>query len=1235
MARIGRSRPARAYRIRTSEQFYLSTTTPVPVALPVQALFPAPAVAISPTPSALAVAGPTFVLPVRAVSVNPGALNIGVTFTPSFVEIPASPSALQVSAAFAGVSPLINATVVAGLTADLPPPTVTLTVPGPASVGALTLLSAPVISGSGNVDVHPAALSVAVTFTGPTATCATAPSALHMIATLSAAAASVNANPSPHTVQATSNEPQATVTIAPVVFASVAASFPAPAITLTAGAAALSQSPVTAAAAFSGPAVLGGNATVVPPAAGFAASLPAPLASGLIAIPVVPNWMSNGQYIHLLYESYPAVADFYFNTPNAFSIGNTSNSNPVQDGFASVPVLRYTAYTQFLADINNNAISGFFGWVLYDLEDWGASPPPQPPSQAEVDNPWEYMGYFTTLAHENGLQVILAPAQDLGNDATSVNPKEAGETDQAWYIRTNIAGTAAGTGADIVEIQDQNNTATLSEYDSFYFNALTQVQAASTTCQLWCGLSTTYGTAAQMLAAYESLLGWCDGIWMNASNTTIALMDSFMASIPVNPPSFAAAAVFAAPNVTAAPQPSAFDATAGLPAPTVVIQVNASVSPSALHVTASLPAAAVGLGAIPGPLRGYALLNCFDQLEDEAYAGLMDEAYGPLLEEDLDDVVTVVATSLSSPGAAAVIPQPVLTATAFPSALALASAFPVAAVSPGATSLHASATLQTVAPQGPPAGALHAVATFAAVAPAPAVAAASFAATLPTPTLTLTVTSVTALDVVATLRAPGVPAVTPAAAAVTFTSAVVAVTAAPSALDAVASFPASAPAVRPLAGVLAQPGAAFLTPVVSGQGSPVAVTPLALDAAAALALVAVTCSALPAVLAATATFGTPTVVISSTDATPGAFVATPFIPVPALAVTVSPAALSVTATVPVPAAKDAGSPAPLHCAASFPAPAPASRSFPAALNAASNFHVPAVTTSAAPAALDATVTVSGPAASVTAIPAPLDATAALTPPSGVFIYPAAAQFTVSFPAAVRKVTKPAGTLHASVTIPASRPGGQPPPVAGYVTFPAAAVSAVAAPFGPWCFATTEQDANQFGGAWTHGNTYGGLWVETNLYGGTESDANPYLGLGIFGYGGSANSGMYNGTADCGCFVTMEAVNITIGEFNDETIDLAITNSGSPFNLNSPQYGLQVLLKTAAGVLDNDPSTVILTSDGENPAITIAAGSNGLATLVIPHDVLETTAFTFWRCDVTTPSGQQATAIYGLVSIKML
>jgi hypothetical protein len=153
--------------------------------------------------------------------------------------------------------------------------------------------------------------------------------------------------------------------------------------------------------------------------------------------------------------------------------------------------------------------------------------------------------------------------------------------------------------------------------------------------------------------------------------------------------------------------------------------------------------------------------------------------------------------------------------------------------------------------------------------------------------------------------------------------------------------------------------------------------------------------------------------------------------------------------------------------------------------------------------------------------------------------------------------------------------------------------------------------------------YGGTFTDTNAgLGGTETDGNNY-----------------GGTAYAGCFVDMQAVNITIGEFNDETIDLTITNNSSAFNLTG--YGLQVLLKTAAGVADTDPSTVILcTSGGSNytatTAITVTNAAEGLATLVIPHSELGSTAFTFWRCDVTVvASDDQATAMYGTVTVKPL
>lgn len=155
--------------------------------------------------------------------------------------------------------------------------------------------------------------------------------------------------------------------------------------------------------------------------------------------------------------------------------------------------------------------------------------------------------------------------------------------------------------------------------------------------------------------------------------------------------------------------------------------------------------------------------------------------------------------------------------------------------------------------------------------------------------------------------------------------------------------------------------------------------------------------------------------------------------------------------------------------------------------------------------------------------------------------------------------------------------------------------------GTVCLSGSELDTNNFGGTQTDSNEYGGTATEANLLGGTEFS---------------------------GC--TLQAVNITLGEFNDETIDLTITNNSAPFNLSG--YGLQALFKTAPGVLDSDPSTLILSTG--NGAITITSNVNGTATLVIPNSDLQNTNFTFWRVDVTI-SGTQATAMYGSVTIRAL
>jgi len=181
------------------------------------------------------------------------------------------------------------------------------------------------------------------------------------------------------------------------------------------------------------------------------------------------------------------------------------------------------------------------------------------------------------------------------------------------------------------------------------------------------------------------------------------------------------------------------------------------------------------------------------------------------------------------------------------------------------------------------------------------------------------------------------------------------------------------------------------------------------------------------------------------------------------------------------------------------------------------------------------------------------------------------------------------------------------------------------PFGPFCFSGSEVDANLYGGSFTDVNPdslgvigYGGTETETKLYGGTEVDPNAGLG----------------GTQNSGCISTMQAVNITLGEFNDETINLTVTNNGSPFDLTSgPGYTLNAYLKVAVGDLDSAGTTKKYSS---GVAITITNGPGGLATWIIPHADLQNTSYTFWRLDVVTVGTLlQATAMYGTVTMKSL
>jgi hypothetical protein len=181
------------------------------------------------------------------------------------------------------------------------------------------------------------------------------------------------------------------------------------------------------------------------------------------------------------------------------------------------------------------------------------------------------------------------------------------------------------------------------------------------------------------------------------------------------------------------------------------------------------------------------------------------------------------------------------------------------------------------------------------------------------------------------------------------------------------------------------------------------------------------------------------------------------------------------------------------------------------------------------------------------------------------------------------------------------------------------------------------DANTFGGTVrsdfadgtvTHVTKNGSVTHASPVYNGSVVNAHSLFG------GSVVNPHLSLGFSSLeGC--TMQAQNIVIGQFNDEVEDFSITQNGSAFNLTG--YTLKAYLKTAAGVDDADPSTIVLSSTGGTPAIVVTNATLGTGVITIPHaDLGASESITFWRLDViNTATALQNTAIYGQVAVTLL
>jgi hypothetical protein len=247
------------------------------------------------------------------------------------------------------------------------------------------------------------------------------------------------------------------------------------------------------------------------------------LALALVAGPAgaatKPVWAMTAGNVQTLSGVDASTTSYFFNTSAAYGVGASLVKTPVQARYATTPVLAYTSYARFSSDIRSGAIRYPYKWVMYDPENWSATP------VGERQAPVKYMTLFGQLAHAHGLKVIQAPALDLGAVTGSVLPRHRGESVNQWYVRVDIAGVAAAAG-DIYLFQDESNTTAAGGVYASMFNSVeSQSRAANASARVFSEVSTVNGTAAQMATAAKSIRP--DGFYVAAAGKVAQTLQFF------------------------------------------------------------------------------------------------------------------------------------------------------------------------------------------------------------------------------------------------------------------------------------------------------------------------------------------------------------------------------------------------------------------------------------------------------------------------------------------------------------------------------------------------------------------------------------------------------------------------------------------------------------------------------------------------------------------------------------
>ena len=190
-----------------------------------------------------------------------------------------------------------------------------------------------------------------------------------------------------------------------------------------------------------------------------------------------------------------ALARAVFDAPSSYVVGW-----PVP-GYQCTPTRVYTSMDAY-CQTGGSLVSGSL--VAYDLEAWAASP------MVDKQHPASSYAHFLSLAKARGHGVMATPGRDLVTVQGGDQVMDAGEDINAAYLRCGIP--AACAGAHVLLVQSQGAQKDLAAFTSLISGA--KAQQADPNQQLWCGLTTSTSTAAQMTAAWEAAQPMVHGCWV-------------------------------------------------------------------------------------------------------------------------------------------------------------------------------------------------------------------------------------------------------------------------------------------------------------------------------------------------------------------------------------------------------------------------------------------------------------------------------------------------------------------------------------------------------------------------------------------------------------------------------------------------------------------------------------------------------------------------------------------------